>query len=49
MRMKSHGRFTKIGIDYRFATVSTFRDGKVARMDRYGDRGEALEAVGLAR
>jgi ketosteroid isomerase-like protein len=48
MRVKGHGQFTKIGIDYRFATVSTFCDGKVVRMDRYGDRAEALEATGLA-
>jgi ketosteroid isomerase-like protein len=43
-----HGQFSKIGIDYRFAAISTFREGKIVRMDRYDDRAEALEAVGLA-
>jgi ketosteroid isomerase-like protein len=46
VRMKGSGQFSKIGVDYRFATVSTFREEKVVRMARYGDRAEALEAVG---
>ena len=46
--MKGSGQFSKIEIDYRFATVSTFRDGKVVRMDRYGDHAEALAAAGRA-
>ena len=29
------------------ATILTFRDGKVTRWEFYGDRGDALEAVGL--
>jgi len=44
-RTQGHGQFTKIGVDYRFATVWTFRGGKVVRMDRFNDRAEALEAV----
>jgi ketosteroid isomerase-like protein len=48
LRVKGRGEFSKIGVDYRFATVMTFRDGKVVRMDRYGDRAEALEAAGLS-
>ena len=36
-------------MDYRFVPVFAFRDGKIVRMDRYGDRAEALKAVGLAR
>jgi len=47
-RPQGHGHFTKIDVDYRFATVWTFRDGKVVRMDRYDNRTEALEAAGLS-
>ena len=47
-RVKGQGQFSKIGIDYRFEYVCTFRDGIVVRMDRYRDRAEALKAVGLA-
>jgi ketosteroid isomerase-like protein len=47
-RMKGQGKFSKIGIDYRFEYVLTARDGMVVRMDRYRDRAEALKAVGLA-
>ncbi len=46
-RIQGHGRSSKVGVNYRFATVWTFRDGKVVRMDRFDDRAEALEAVGL--
>ena len=46
-RLKGHGQFSKIGIDYRFPYVLTFRDGIVVRTDRYRDRTEALEALGL--
>jgi ketosteroid isomerase-like protein len=47
-RVTGRGLFSKIGIDYRFVQVNTFRDGRVVRMDRYGDRAEALKAAGLA-
>jgi ketosteroid isomerase-like protein len=47
-RQKGQGQFSKIGIDYRFPYVLTFRDGIVIRVDRYRDRAEALEAAGLA-
>jgi len=47
LRLRGRGQFSEIGVDYRFATVSTFRGGKVVRMDRYNDRAEALEAVEL--
>ena len=47
-RLKGHGQFSKIGIDYRFPYVLTFRDGIVIRGDRYRDRAEALEAAGVA-
>jgi ketosteroid isomerase-like protein len=33
--------------DHRVAHVYTFTDSKIARMDVYGDRDEALDAVGL--
>jgi ketosteroid isomerase-like protein len=46
-RVTGRGQFSKIGIDYRFAQVYTFRNGRVVRMDRYGDSAEALRAVGL--
>ena len=45
--LKGHGQFSKIGIDYRFPYVLTFRDGIVIRVDRYRDRAEALQALGL--
>jgi hypothetical protein len=41
------GQFSKIGVDYRFVPLFTFRDGKVVRMDRYDNRSEALQAAGL--
>ena len=47
-RLKGHGQFSKIGIDYRFPYVLTFRDGIAVRVDRYRDRAEALKAVGLS-
>jgi ketosteroid isomerase-like protein len=48
IRVRGHGNFSKIDVDYRFVPVFTFRDDKIVRMDRYGDRTEALKAVGLA-
>jgi ketosteroid isomerase-like protein len=33
----------------RLAAVWTIRDGKVARLDAYPDRAEALEALGMAK
>jgi ketosteroid isomerase-like protein len=47
IRLQGHGKFSKIDVDYRFVPVFTFRHGKVVRMDRYGDRAEALAAAGL--
>jgi ketosteroid isomerase-like protein len=46
-RLKGHGQFSKIGIDYRFPYVLTLRDGIVIRVDRYRDRAEALKALGV--
>jgi ketosteroid isomerase-like protein len=31
----------------RFAQVWTFRDGRIARLEMYADRDDALEAAGL--
>ncbi len=36
-----------IPVDYHFAPVFTFHDGRVVRMDRFADWAEAVEAVGL--
>jgi ketosteroid isomerase-like protein len=43
------GRTRTIGLEARFSVVHvlTIRDGKMARMDMYATRAEALEAVGL--
>ena len=48
LRAEAAGRSTKIGVDWRFVPVYTFRDGKVVRMDRYADQAEALAAMGLS-
>jgi ketosteroid isomerase-like protein len=48
IRVRGQGQFSKIGVDYRFVPVFTFRGDKVVRMDRYGSRAEALEGVELA-
>jgi ketosteroid isomerase-like protein len=47
LRVLGRGQFSKIGVDYRFVPLFTFRDGKVVRMDRYDNRSEALQAAGL--
>ncbi len=47
-RTRGHGQFSKIAVDYLFATVWTFLNRRVVRMDRYDNRSEALEASGLA-
>ncbi len=46
-RMQASGRTTQIPIDYTWASVWAFRDGKVVRFDRYDDWAQALKAVGL--
>ena len=47
LRVLAHGQFSKIDVDYHFVPVFTFRHDKIVRMDRYGERAEALKAVGL--
>ena len=46
--LRARGRGTGIEIDGRLYSVYTVRDGKVARMDEYATRAEALDAVGLS-
>jgi ketosteroid isomerase-like protein len=47
LRAEAAGRRTRIGVDWHFVPVFTFRDGRVVRMDRYSNRADAFEAVGL--
>jgi ketosteroid isomerase-like protein len=48
VRVSGRGPGSQIPVDYRFAPVFTFRDGKIIRMDRYDDWAAATEAVGLS-
>jgi ketosteroid isomerase-like protein len=47
-RMRATGRRSGVSIERKDAIVSTFRDGKVTRIDYYNDQAQALEAVGLS-
>ncbi len=47
-RMQASGRTTQIPVDYTWAGVWAFRNGRVVRFDRYDDWADALEAVGLS-
>jgi ketosteroid isomerase-like protein len=49
VRVSGRGASTKIDIEYSFAQVWTFRDGKLIRMDRYDSWNEAVAAAGLAQ
>ena len=46
LRGRGAGSGLDVGVD--FATLWTFRDGKVARVDPYADKAQALAAVGLS-
>jgi ketosteroid isomerase-like protein len=46
--LKGRGRGSGVEIDARFYDVYTLRDGKIIRMDQFTERGQALEAAGLA-
>jgi ketosteroid isomerase-like protein len=46
-RLTAQGR-DGISLERQDGVVYTLRDGKIVRMDYYGNRVEALEAVGLA-
>ena len=45
---QGRGRESGIEVDTRFYEVYTLREGKVARVDEYIERAEALEAAGLS-
>lgn len=47
VRSRARGAGSGIEIEADTAHVATFRDGKVIRLEMYGDRAEALAAVGL--
>jgi ketosteroid isomerase-like protein len=44
---QGRGRQSGVEVDTRFYELYTLREGKVARMDEYTERAEALEAAGL--
>jgi ketosteroid isomerase-like protein len=48
VRLRGRGRGSGVRIDARFYDVYRLRDGKIARMDQFTERSEALEAAGLA-
>jgi ketosteroid isomerase-like protein len=41
------GKGSRVALDQRVFTVVTLRDGKMARMEDFTDRSQALEAAGL--
>jgi ketosteroid isomerase-like protein len=45
--IRGEGASSGAAVEARVATVLTFRDGKLLRLEYFGDRGEALRAVGL--
>jgi hypothetical protein len=45
--MKAEGRGSGVKLDRQDAAVYTLREGKIARLDYYNNRDEALQAVGL--
>jgi ketosteroid isomerase-like protein len=47
VRVVGHGAGSGLHVDMRLAHVVTFRDGKIARVEVYYDRSEALKAAGL--
>jgi ketosteroid isomerase-like protein len=47
VRVVGHGAGSGLAVDMDLAHVVTFRDGKIARVDVYYDRSEALKAAGL--
>src|SRR3954467_9626517 len=48
VRMRAWGTRSGASVEARVAHVLTLRGGKLLRLEYYGDRGEALRAVGLA-
>jgi ketosteroid isomerase-like protein len=47
IRTKAEGRGSGLKLERKDAVAYRLRDGKIARIDFYNDRAEALEAVGL--
>jgi uncharacterized protein len=48
VRFLGHGALSGLPIEMELAHVCTLRDGKTVRVVEYGDRAQALQAVGLA-
>jgi ketosteroid isomerase-like protein len=48
IHLTAKGRSSGIEIDRRDAIVYAFRDGKIATIDYYNDKAQALQAAGLA-
>jgi ketosteroid isomerase-like protein len=48
-RHRGHGRESGIEMDFQVFYVQHLRDGKLARLEMYFSRDQALEAVGLSR
>jgi uncharacterized protein len=46
--MRATGRGSGVSVERKDAIVSTFRDGKITRIDYYNDQAQALEAAGLS-
>ena len=46
--MRVTGRASGVSVERKDAIVSTFRDGKITRIDYYNDQAQALEAAGLS-
>jgi ketosteroid isomerase-like protein len=47
IRLRATGRGSGLELDRQDGLVFTMRDGLAVRLDYYGSKGEALEAVGL--
>ena len=47
-RTRGRGKESGIDMEFRFAYVWRFREGKLVYLKSYGDVGEALEAAGLS-
>jgi uncharacterized protein len=46
--MRATGRGSGATVERKDAMISTFRDGKITRVEYYNDQRQALEAVGLS-
>jgi len=47
-RQTAHGKLSGAPFEHELADLMTLKDGKIAAMDAYWHRDEALEAVGLS-